>query len=222
MNGGYRHQSDQHSPMTAQKRNEAAMVDNAYLQVSRTKDPVEKIRLRCLQKGTSGILDFGRFFRRVDGYRSGNITMDELHKGAADDGLHLTDDEAQALFAVFERDHSGHINYNEFLKAVRPPMDNARMNTVNMAFNKLDKTGDGQVTLEDMSKMYSVKAHPEYMNGDRTKNEIIEELLKHFRIHGTAGGFVTRDEFLDYYSGVSASMEEDGYFDLVLRKCWKL
>lgn len=48
-------------PVSAQTRNELRMQEKAGRQVAFAKDPVEKLRLLCLQRGAGGILGLGKY-----------------------------------------------------------------------------------------------------------------------------------------------------------------
>jgi len=208
-------------PISAQTRNEQQLKDKAARQAQITKDPVEKIRLLCLQRGTAGIMALGRTFRIMDDNRSGDLNFQEFKNGLHDLGLNVSDEEYQHLFRLFDRDGSGTVKYDEFLQAVRPPMGKMRVQLIDLAFKKLDKSGDGIVTIDDLKGVYNVKAHPEYQNGNKTEKQLLEEFLKKFE-EGTPDGNLTKEEFHDYYAGVSASIDDDMYFDLMMRQCWKL
>jgi Ca2+-binding EF-hand superfamily protein len=67
-----------------------------------------------------------------------------------------------------------------------------------MAYNKLDVNKDGNVTLEDVSKLYDVSKHPEVISGKKTKEEAFKEFMQHWDTQ-VADGIVTLDEFKDYY-----------------------
>jgi hypothetical protein len=47
-------------PVSAQTRNEQRMQEKAGRQAALAKDPIEKLRLLCLQRGASGILGLGK------------------------------------------------------------------------------------------------------------------------------------------------------------------
>ncbi|GFY49705.1 calcyphosin-like protein [Trichonephila inaurata madagascariensis] len=58
-------------PLSAQTRNEQVMKEKASKKLMVTDDPIEKLRLLCLQRGARGILGLGRVFRRMDDNNSG-------------------------------------------------------------------------------------------------------------------------------------------------------
>ena len=59
-------------------------------------------------------------------------------------------------------------------------MSNARKNLINQAFVKLDKTGDGIITVEDLKGVYNVKKHKKYMNGEWTEEQCLRQFLDSF------------------------------------------
>jgi len=182
---------------------------------------IKKVRDACLARGVSGIKGIGRTFRLCDDNGNKQLSPEEFKYGFQDYGLTLSDSELKILFALFDKDGSGGIIFDEFLIRIRPPMSKARVALVKQAFAKMDRTGDGVVTIEDLQKYYDVSQHEKYKSGEWTKKQCFEEFLKVYD-QGEKDNKVTFEEFLNYYSGVSASIDHDAYFDLMMRKAWKL
>ena len=59
-------------------------------------------------------------------------------------------------------------------------MSRARKDLVNKAFMKLDKTGDGVVTIDDLRGVYSVKNHKKYLSGEWNEDQCLREFLDAF------------------------------------------
>jgi len=185
-------------------------------------DPVEMLRLQCLKRGAAGIKGLGRAFRIMDDDSNRKLDKYEFKKGLSDYGLVLEDEEITNLFNTFDADASGSIEFEEFLGHLRPPMGKNRRALVLQAFNKLDKTGDGVITIDDLRGVYDVRKHPKYISGEWTEEQVFLQFLSSYDTPNQADGLVTKEEFQNYYSGVSASIDNDAYFDLMMRQCWKL
>ena len=59
-----------------------------------------------------------------------------------------------------------------------------------MAFKKMDATGDGVITTDDLKKAYSVKCNPKYLSGELSAEEILSKFLSKFEEEGSVDGKV--------------------------------
>jgi hypothetical protein len=74
----------------------------------------------------------------------------------------------------------------------------------------LDIQGGGTITIQDIEGIYDVSMNPEFLEGRKTKNEILTEFLGNFEgARGNGDGVVTWKEFYDYYSDLAMSTPSD-------------
>lgn len=85
----------------------------------------------------------------------------------------------------------------------------------------MDKTGDGVITVADLMSTYDVSRHPKFISGEKTKEQIIKKYLDVFQRNDTDDE-VTKDDFINYYSGISASIDNDEYFVCMMKNAWDL
>ena len=100
-------------------------------------------------------------------------------------------------------------------------MNPRRRALVDKAYDVMDVDGSGTVDLADMALAYDVSFHPDFIAKKKTKDQILREFLDVFD-DGEKDGVVTRDEFAKYYSAISASIDNDDYFELMIRNAWRM
>ena len=86
--------------------------------------------------------------------------------------LHKDDIHPTQLFTFLDRDASGTINFDEFLRALANEMNAKRLALVKMAYQKLDSSGDGVVTTQDIKNVYDVSQNPEVISGKITPEQV--------------------------------------------------
>ena len=64
-------------------------------------------------------------------------------------------------------------------------MSQARLDIIDQAFRKMDKTGDGVITVADLMNTFDVSRHPKFISGERTKEQIIKKYLDVFQRNDT-------------------------------------
>ena len=82
--------------------------------------------------------------------------------------------------------------------------------------------------MNDVRGVYNAKKHPDVLSGKKTEDNILQEFLETFetahnmRNNEAPDYVVTKEEFEEYYNMISASIDDDMYFTLMIDNAWKL
>ena len=182
---------------------------------------LQKIRETLKARGAHGIRGLGLVFRRMDNNGDRKMDRHEFMWGLRENGHNLSPSEFERIFKYFDKNNDGKLSYDEFLRGVRGDMNANRRQFVEIAFKKLDKTGNGIVDIQDLVNTYDVSFHPKYKSGEMSKNDILNEFMSQWDTC-VKDNKITLEEFVEYYNDVSASIDEDDYFELMMRNAWHI
>ena len=184
---------------------------------------LEKMRSMLKKRGADGIQGLARNFRICDTNGSGQLDEEELAKCFRLCKLSLTADESSMIFRSFDTSGNGTLSFEEFLRSIRGRMSPPRKKLVTKVFNELDQRGDGNgtLTVDDIAPYYNAAEHPSVKAGDKTEQQILEELLRGFEGRsGDHDGTVSLDEWVGYYEEMSAGIDDDDFFGGMVAATW--
>ena len=114
---------------------------------------IEALRYQCLVRGCNGIKGLSLIFRKMDIDYSKRICLEELKIGVRNFGIKMSDNYLFSLFTALDINKSGEIDFAEFMKKLRPPMPNCRVEVINEAFAKLDVNQNEAIEMDDLKGM---------------------------------------------------------------------
>ena len=130
---------------------------------------LERLRNKLKTRGARGIIGLAKQFRIMDDNHSMSLDKFEFSKAMQDYMLGFSEGEIARLFNHFDYDRSGLIEYDEFLRTIRGPMNASRKRIVAQAFAVLDKDGSGMIDINDIRGVYTADKHPDVIAGKKTE-----------------------------------------------------
>jgi calcyphosin len=181
---------------------------------------------RLLVRGTgfNGIRSLSRALGIADD--RGNvitITKSDLAAALEQFNIALTEEELSAIWSEYDRVGNGKIDPVDFTAALRSNGISAfRRTLMERAWGTLKKDPYGAVDAQQLTSAYNAANHPDVVRGARTEDDVTAEFRSAFSPATNPSGSISQQEFEQYYSAVSATIEEDDTFAALMRGCWNI
>ena len=89
-------------------------------------------------------------FRKMDIDFSKGIVYAELRIAIERYGLHMSEGYLSTLFHALDEDNNGWIDFAEFMRALRSPLNDRRVGVIMEVFDHIDVNNDGVLSIEDL------------------------------------------------------------------------
>ena len=133
----------------------------------------DALKQKLCTRGARGFIGLQRQFKIMDDNNSKSLDKYEFSKAMSDYQLGFTEGEIQKLFAYFDFDRSGSIEFDEFVRAIRGSMNDVRKAITMRAFKALDKDGNGWIDINDIRGVYKADKHPDVLSGKKNEDQIL-------------------------------------------------
>ena len=189
-------------------------------------DLIKLFRDKIKSRGVRGLIGLQKLFSIMDDDGSKSISLFEFSKACKDFRVGINEENVPLIFDLFDTNHDGTLNVDEFLLAIRGEMSDLRRQLVERAFSAVDREGSGWVELDEVKERYSGKRHPDVVQGKKSEEQVLMDFIEtfetHHNLHTARDNKVSLDEFTDYYANVSVSIESDEYFQLMIKNAWNV
>merc|ERR1712048_128179 len=173
------------------------------------------------KRSGGGILGLARNFKIIDKDGSGQLSEAEFNLCMTKFRIGLTKEEVKILFRFYDKDNSGSLAFDEFLKGLRGKMSEQRRELTEQAFVKMDTDGSGELDINDLKGVYDCSHHPKVISGEWSEDQALSEFIKMFEgDEGDGNSVVTLEEWMDYHAGLSANIDEDDAFGIMMAQNW--
>ncbi|KAI9204497.1 uncharacterized protein BJ171DRAFT_599287 [Polychytrium aggregatum] len=158
----------------------------------------------------------------LDADLQANIPLSVLVKTIHDTGIECSSQQIQELVELFGGTDEG-INLNEFIRGLKGGLNSKRLELVHAAWILLDWNGQGvsaeQTILTDAKAKFNALDHPRVQIGELDADRVLGEFIDYWEAD-RPDGTIELIEWEYYYTGVSANIDTDAYFERLMSQCW--
>lgn len=198
----------------------SAAQDNRILPPKATLDVVlEELYMDIKSHGLDAFWNLRQYFLNLDKQvrNEGKIDREDLKDALVTWGVTLSRNYFDAIIDVVDVGKTGLIPWAEFIGLVRGPMAPGRQAVVAATFESMGKE---YLTPADLACYMNAKEHPLVSIGGAQEKEALAHMLRLLSIKGQTPSSISMSAFMQYYADLSAGVDDDEYFESIVRGSW--
>lgn len=207
---------------------EASAIDNRILPPPATVDVLlSKMREYIKSRGVDAYWNMRNFFQELEAKSMGDGKMDRedvkealLTWGCPFEGRYL-----DSILDLKDHKKLGLIDYSELIALLKGSFPLERRDICEKVYAKLDRYQENAIPIEELKAAFVGSTHPLVSLGGFSEADAFEHLKRAMTKKTSRGRTMTAvplDSFVQYYSDLSATIEDDAYFEDIVRGNWSL
>ena len=176
---------------------------------------VDKILKGCAKKGWIGLRNLKTYLRSISPHDCDIIDKNSFKHYLDQQGIRLDFSEVTEICEIFDKNKNDHINFIEFLNAIRYVTE-SKMQQIDEFFNQVKDREKNCVLFSKLNRIADTRFHPEVMRYQKSASQIRMEYEKYWdrlKIDDT----ISEEHFKQFFYDVSSVVENDRDFTQILK-----
>ena len=153
------------------------------------------------------------------------ISINDLYNLFQEMRINVPYEELKILFNYANRNDNDIISTEQLINIIKGTFDEQRKLYIAEVFSNIDTEQTRKVSIQLLKNIFNAKRHPEVINGTKSKEEVLEQFCYSLDLYCEINGIqkngeLSLDNFVDYYSCVSASIPDEVYFEDMINGVW--
>ena len=156
------------------------------------------------------------------------ISLDDLYNIFQEMRFNISLNNLKILFNVLSQNsnqNNENISFDQLINLIKGNLQERRKLYIIGIFENIDIEKKGEVSIQKLKNMYNSKYHPDVLNGTKSQEDAFEQFCNSLDLYCQVNdiqtnGNISFENFIDYYSGVSACIPDDILFEDMLNGVW--
>ena len=141
--------------------------------------------------------------------------------------ININTDDVINFFACLDYEQTGKVLTEEILRIILGEISENRKIAIITKFSEMDKDKTGYLPIKFLKNVFNAKFHPDCFLKQKPENEVFDEFMFTFEVFCFLKNIspeknISYIDFVEYYTPISSSIQDDNYFNDILLGSWNI